>query len=36
MGVVLTQEDKDKEYVIAYLGHRLLDPETRYAHIEKL
>jgi len=34
--VVLTQEDKGKEYVIAYLGHRLLDPETRYAHIEKL
>jgi ribonuclease HI len=32
----LTQEDKGKEYVIAYLGRRLLDPETRYAHIEKL
>jgi hypothetical protein len=36
IGVVLTQEDKGKEYVIAYLGRRLLDPETRYAHIEKL
>jgi hypothetical protein len=36
IGVVLTQEDKDKEYVISYLGRRLLDPETRYAHIEKL
>ena len=34
--VVLTQEDEGKEYVIAYLGRRLLDPETRYAHIEKL
>jgi hypothetical protein len=33
---VLTQEDERKEYVIAYLGCRLLDPETRYAHIEKL
>ena len=36
IGDVLTQEDKGKEYVIAYLGRRLLDPETRYAHIEKL
>jgi hypothetical protein len=35
-GVVLTQEDEGKEYVIAYLGRHLLDPETRYAHIEKL
>jgi hypothetical protein len=34
--VVLTQEDKGKEYVIAYLGRRLLDPKTRYAYIEKL
>jgi hypothetical protein len=25
-----------KEYVIAYLSRCLLDPETRYAHIEKL
>jgi hypothetical protein len=33
---VLTQEDKGKEYVIAYLGRHLLDPETSYAHIEKL
>jgi hypothetical protein len=33
---VLTQEDKSKEYVIAYLSRHLLDPETRYAHIEKL
>jgi hypothetical protein len=36
IGAVLTQEDKGKEYVIAYLGHRLHDPETRYAHIEKI
>ena len=36
IGAVLTQEDEGKEYVIAYLGRRLLDPETRYARIEKL
>ena len=36
IGAILTQEDEGKEYVIAYLGRRLLDPETRYAHIEKL
>ena len=36
IGAVLTQEDDGKEYVIAYLGCLLLDPETRYAHIEKL
>jgi hypothetical protein len=35
-GVVLTQEDSGKGYVISYICHRLLDPETRYAHIEKL
>jgi hypothetical protein len=34
IGAILTQEDKGKEYVIAYLGRRLLDPETRYDHIE--
>ena len=36
IGAILTQEDEGKEYVIAYLGRRLLDPDTRYAHIEKL
>ena len=36
IGAVLTQEDEGKEYVIVYLGRRLLDPETWYAHIEKL
>jgi hypothetical protein len=36
ISVVLTQEDSDKEYVISYIGRCLLDPETRYAHIEKL
>ena len=36
IGAILTQEDERKEYVIAYLGRRLLDPKTRYAHIEKL
>jgi hypothetical protein len=29
IGTVLIQEDEGKEYVIAYLGRRLLDPETR-------
>ena len=36
IGVVLTQEDEGKEYVIAYLGLGLLDFEARYSHIEKL
>jgi hypothetical protein len=36
IGAVLTQEDEGKEYVITYLGRCLLDPETRYVHIEKL
>ena len=36
IGAVLTEEDDGKEYVIAYIGCCLLDPETRYAHIEKL
>ena len=27
IGAILTQEDEGKEYVIAYLGRRLLDPE---------
>jgi hypothetical protein len=36
IGAVLTQEDEGKEYVSAYLGRCLLDPKTRYAHIEKL
>ena len=33
---MLTQEDSGKKYVISYIGRRLVDPETRYAHIEKL
>ena len=32
----MTQEDDGKEYVIAYIGRRFLDPDTRYAHTEKL
>ena len=36
IGAVLTQEDDGKEYVIAYIGRHFLDPETRYAHMEKL
>lgn len=36
IGVVLTQVDSGKEYVISYIGHHLLDPMTRYAYIKKL
>ena len=36
IGAVLTQEDEGKECVITYIGRRLLDPETWYAHVEKL
>jgi hypothetical protein len=34
--VVLTKETKGKEYVIAYMSHRLVDAETRYTFINKL
>jgi hypothetical protein len=33
---VLRQEDKGKEFVVAYLSRRLVDAETRYKFIEKL
>jgi hypothetical protein len=36
IGVVLTQETKGKEHIIAYLSHRLVDAELRYTFIEKL
>ena len=36
IGVVLTQETEGKEYVITYVGRRLIDAETRYTFIEKL
>ena len=36
IGVVLTQETKGKEYIITYVGRRIIDAETRYAFIEKL
>jgi hypothetical protein len=36
IGVVLTQETKGKEHVVAYLSQRLVDAETRYTFIEKL
>jgi hypothetical protein len=36
IGAVLIQEGDGKEYVIAYIGRCLFDPETRYAHIKKL
>ena len=36
IGAVLTQETKEKEHVITYVGRRLIDAETRYTFIEKL
>jgi hypothetical protein len=35
-GAVLTQEDKGKKFMVAYISRRLQDAETRYAYIEKL
>ena len=36
IGAVLTQETEGKEYIITYVGRRLIDAETRYTFIEKL
>jgi hypothetical protein len=36
VGVMLTQEDKKREYPVAYLSRRLIDVETRFVPIEKL
>ena len=36
IGAVLTQEIEGKEYVVTYIGRRLIDAETRYTFIEKL
>jgi hypothetical protein len=36
LGAVLTQDHAGKEYAIAYLSRRMIDVETRYAHMEKL
>jgi hypothetical protein len=36
IGVVLLQEDKGREFPIAYVSRWLIDAETRYAFIEKL
>ena len=36
IGVVLTQETEGKEYIITYVGRRLIDAETRYTFVEKL
>ena len=33
---ILTQETEGKEYIITYVGRRLIDAETRYTFIEKL
>ena len=36
IGVVLTQETEGREYIVTYVGRRLIDAETRYTFIEKL
>jgi hypothetical protein len=36
IGAVLTQETEGKEYVVTYIGRRLIDAETRYTFIKKL
>ena len=36
IGDVLTQEAEGKEYVVTYIGRRLIDAETEYTFIEKL
>ena len=36
IGAVLTQETEGKEYIITYVGRRLIDAETRYMFIEEL
>jgi hypothetical protein len=36
IGAMLTQEDGKKEFMVACVSRRLLEAETRYAHIEKL
>ena len=36
LGLFLTHETEDKEYVITYISRRLIDVETRYTFAEKL
>ena len=36
IGVVLTQETEGNEYIITYVGRRLIDAKTSYTFIEKL
>jgi hypothetical protein len=36
IGLVLTQEEAGKEFMVAYASRRLLDAETRYTHVDKL
>ena len=35
IGDVLTQETKEKKYIITFLSRRLIDAVTRYIFIEK-
>jgi hypothetical protein len=36
IGTVLLQEERGKEYPVAYISRRLLDAEARYIFVEKL
>jgi hypothetical protein len=36
IGAILTQEERGKEFAVAYVSRRLLDAKTRYVHVEKL
>jgi hypothetical protein len=36
IGAVLTQENKGKEFMVAYLSRRLVDTETRYEFVKNL
>ena len=33
---VLSQETEEREYIITYVGRRLIDAETRYTFIKEL
>ena len=36
IGAILTRETEGKEYVVTYIGRRLIDVETRYTFTKKL
>jgi hypothetical protein len=36
IGSMITQEEDGREFAVAYLSRRMVDPETRYTSMEKL